>query len=158
MAPQIVIGTDSPIPWVKKPVDHVLETPGLTDEERIAILGGTAAKLLKQKPGYANYYFNEVERDKLLAAAKKHGDFSAVAGAWVAEGNYDQGERKGQMRFEVSEKQDDPFVSLRLNIDHGLHPLSKDTTLRELAALLRGAPFRVRLVDDILPFKYTKLM
>jgi aminocarboxymuconate-semialdehyde decarboxylase len=46
-ASQIVIGTDSPIPWVKKPVDHVLETPGLTDEERIAILGGTAAKLLK---------------------------------------------------------------------------------------------------------------
>ena len=46
-AGQIVIGTDSPIPWVKKPVDHVLETPGLTDDERIAILGGTAAKLLK---------------------------------------------------------------------------------------------------------------
>ena len=46
-AGQVVIGTDSPIPWVKKPVDHVLETPGLTDDERIAILGGTAAKLLK---------------------------------------------------------------------------------------------------------------
>jgi aminocarboxymuconate-semialdehyde decarboxylase len=46
-AGQIVIGTDSPIPWVKNPVDHVLETPDLTDDQRIAILGGTAAKLLK---------------------------------------------------------------------------------------------------------------
>jgi aminocarboxymuconate-semialdehyde decarboxylase len=46
-ASQIMIGTDSPIPWVKNPVDHVLNTPGLSDDERIAILGGTAAKLLK---------------------------------------------------------------------------------------------------------------
>jgi aminocarboxymuconate-semialdehyde decarboxylase len=46
-ASQIMIGTDSPIPWVKSPVDHVLNTPDLSDDERIAILGGTAAKLLK---------------------------------------------------------------------------------------------------------------
>jgi aminocarboxymuconate-semialdehyde decarboxylase len=44
---QIVIGTDYAIPWVKNPVDHVLSTPGLSDADRIAILGGTAAKLLK---------------------------------------------------------------------------------------------------------------
>ncbi|HEY9447091.1 MAG TPA: amidohydrolase family protein [Burkholderiales bacterium] len=43
---QIVIGTDHPIPWNPNPVDHVLATPELTDEERIAILGGTAARLL----------------------------------------------------------------------------------------------------------------
>src|SRR5205823_1901601 len=30
--------------------------------------------------------------------------------------------------------------------------------LRELAELLQNAPFRVRVVEDILPFKYTKLM
>jgi len=46
-ASQIVIGTDYAVPWVKGPVDHILATPGLTDDERIAILGGTAAKLLK---------------------------------------------------------------------------------------------------------------
>jgi len=28
-------------------VDHVLKTPGLSDAERIAILGGNAAKLMK---------------------------------------------------------------------------------------------------------------
>jgi hypothetical protein len=35
------------VPWVKDPVDHVLDTPGLSDAERIAILGGNAAKLLR---------------------------------------------------------------------------------------------------------------
>jgi hypothetical protein len=32
---------------VKDPVDHVLNTPGLSNPERIAILGGNAAKLMK---------------------------------------------------------------------------------------------------------------
>jgi hypothetical protein len=32
---------------VKNPVDHILNTPGLSDDERIAILGGNAAKLIK---------------------------------------------------------------------------------------------------------------
>jgi aminocarboxymuconate-semialdehyde decarboxylase len=43
---QIVIGTDYPFPWNRVPVDHVLSTPGLSDDDKIAILGGTAAKLL----------------------------------------------------------------------------------------------------------------
>jgi len=44
---QIVMGTDYPFPWTKTSVDHILGTPGLSDAERIAMLGGTAAKLLK---------------------------------------------------------------------------------------------------------------
>jgi len=43
---QIMIGTDYPFPWTSTEVDLVLSTPGLTDDERVAILGGTAAKLL----------------------------------------------------------------------------------------------------------------
>ncbi|MGZ5230065.1 MAG: amidohydrolase family protein [Burkholderiales bacterium] len=46
---QLVIGTDHPIPWNPNPIDHIMNTPGFSDEERIAILGGTAAKLLKIK-------------------------------------------------------------------------------------------------------------
>src|SRR2546426_5166358 len=41
---QIMIGTDYPFPWTSTEVDLVLNTPGLNDEQRIAILGGTAAK------------------------------------------------------------------------------------------------------------------
>ena len=43
---QIMIGTDYPFPWTSTEVDLVMNTPGLTDEQRVAILGGTAAKLL----------------------------------------------------------------------------------------------------------------
>jgi len=45
-AGQIVMGTDYPFPWEKAAVNHILGTPGLSDAERAAILGGTAARLL----------------------------------------------------------------------------------------------------------------
>jgi aminocarboxymuconate-semialdehyde decarboxylase len=44
---RIVLGTDYPFPWTSTSVEHVMETPGLTDDQRTAILGGTAAQLLK---------------------------------------------------------------------------------------------------------------
>ena len=54
---QIVIGTDYPYSWTFAPsdtrlprflpVDHVLGTPDLSDADRVAILGGNAARLLK---------------------------------------------------------------------------------------------------------------
>jgi aminocarboxymuconate-semialdehyde decarboxylase len=45
-AGQLVVGTDYPYPWTKTAVELVLDTPGLSDDDRAAILGGTAAKLL----------------------------------------------------------------------------------------------------------------
>ena len=46
-ASQLMIGTDYPYPWTSEAVDHVLGTPGLSDADRAAILGGNAAKLLR---------------------------------------------------------------------------------------------------------------
>jgi aminocarboxymuconate-semialdehyde decarboxylase len=43
---QIVMGTDYPYPWTSAAVSHILETPGFSDEERVAMLGGTAGALL----------------------------------------------------------------------------------------------------------------
>ena len=48
-ASQVVIGTDHPIPWEEFPVEHVLATPGLSNADRIAILGGNAERLLNIK-------------------------------------------------------------------------------------------------------------
>jgi aminocarboxymuconate-semialdehyde decarboxylase len=45
-AGQLMMGTDYPYPWTSTSVDHILGTPGLSDDDRIAILGGTAATLL----------------------------------------------------------------------------------------------------------------
>src|SRR5262249_10869228 len=44
-ASQVVIGSDHPIPWERHPVDHVFATTTLSDEDKIAILGGNAARL-----------------------------------------------------------------------------------------------------------------
>ena len=42
----VLLGTDYPFPWNTAPVDHILTIPGLSDDDKIAILGRTAAKLL----------------------------------------------------------------------------------------------------------------
>ena len=47
---QLVLGTDHPIPWQDQAVDHILNAPGFTDEERRAMLGETATKLLGIAP------------------------------------------------------------------------------------------------------------
>src|SRR5216683_1719210 len=43
---QVLLGTDYPFPWNTAPVDHILSIPGLSDADKIKILGSTAAKLL----------------------------------------------------------------------------------------------------------------
>src|SRR5216683_3493983 len=42
---QLMLGSDHPIPWEQHPVDHVMGTETLSDDEKIAILGGNAARL-----------------------------------------------------------------------------------------------------------------
>ncbi len=45
-ASQLMLGTDYPYPWGNPAVDVVLQTPGLSDADKLAILGGTAAQLM----------------------------------------------------------------------------------------------------------------
>ena len=45
-ASQIVLGTDWPFPWTTTAVDHILATPGLNADQKRAMLGATASKLL----------------------------------------------------------------------------------------------------------------
>lgn len=45
-ASQLMLGTDTPFPWTKTAVDHVLTTPELSDADKAAILEGNAAKVL----------------------------------------------------------------------------------------------------------------
>ena len=42
-----MVGTDFGFPWVTDPVGLVLATPELSSADKIAILGGTASKLLR---------------------------------------------------------------------------------------------------------------
>ena len=89
--------------------------------------GRQAAKMYIAKKGYANWYFNELERNRLLDEFRKQGDFSSLAGPWVAEGKYTKGDQPGHLRFEVADGKDgaDPIVNLDLNIKYSLAPLKQ---------------------------------
>jgi predicted TIM-barrel fold metal-dependent hydrolase len=45
-ASQIMLGSDHPFVWEQHPVDHIFATATLSDDEKAAILGGNAARLL----------------------------------------------------------------------------------------------------------------
>jgi predicted TIM-barrel fold metal-dependent hydrolase len=46
---QVMLGSDYPYIWEMHPVDHVLATKTLSDREKVAILGGNAARVLGVK-------------------------------------------------------------------------------------------------------------
>jgi hypothetical protein len=43
------LGADHPMPWEEHPVDHVFATTALTDKQKVAILGGHAARVFGMK-------------------------------------------------------------------------------------------------------------
>lgn len=62
-------------------------TPGQKPAPPVPIVAGSpAAKFHEAKAGFANYYFNRLERDRLLAAFAKHGKFEGVGDSWTLEG------------------------------------------------------------------------
>jgi len=48
-------------------------------------------KLIVARTGYANYYFNELNRDRVWSAFGKSGDFAAAGGAWKLTGEMEGG-------------------------------------------------------------------
>jgi aminocarboxymuconate-semialdehyde decarboxylase len=49
-ADRIMLGTDFPYPWVDRAVDHILETPGLSDADKASMLGDLATEVLGLSP------------------------------------------------------------------------------------------------------------
>ena len=49
-ADRIMMGTDFPYPWTDRAVEHILETPGLSDADKLSMLGGLAERLLDLPP------------------------------------------------------------------------------------------------------------
>jgi S1-C subfamily serine protease len=109
------------------------------------IVNSPASKLYKAKAGFANYYFNELEQQRLLTAFHKHGDFSKAAGTWgvrttgtLYAGAGPRGKRV-VADFSIKVKgardgQNDAIQAIVDGLDFSLEPLSDDektTTRRE---------------------------
>jgi S1-C subfamily serine protease len=56
------------------------------------------------KPGFANYHFNKLERDRLWTAFHKSGDFTPLAGDWILEGQTDLKQSKSAFRIAIREE------------------------------------------------------
>ena len=51
-----------------------------------AVIPPEIQKLIKARPGYANYYFNELNRDRVWSALTAKGGYSDAGGAWKLSG------------------------------------------------------------------------
>jgi hypothetical protein len=98
-----------------------------------------ALKLFEKKAGFANYYFNKLERDRLLTGFRKQGDFSTLTGDWVVEAEAEVKNRKTDSRLIVREerdkdgKADRTLVTLHLGaIKFDLEPLRAGQDVQNL--------------------------
>jgi serine protease Do len=101
---------------------------------------GPGAKFYEAKAGFANYYFNKVERDRLMTAFRRHGDFAKLASPWTIEGDVRVLKVNLPDRFKLQvseEKEGDSYKTLVTGkigeVDYSLEPL-KSTSRDELHA------------------------
>jgi len=78
------------------------------------------------KPDYANFYFNKLERDKLLAAAKKQGDFTSLTGDWeIKATGAIKGNRKASATFTIKGKDKHDVIEANLDdLVYSLEPVA----------------------------------
>jgi S1-C subfamily serine protease len=101
---------------------------------------GEGVKFFEERKGFANYYFNRQERDRVLAAHKKLADYSNLMGDWVWTGTYDRDGRGGDFKAVMAEVKDpaDPKttkaeVSVQIGLtDYKVEPLKQGLTTTDL--------------------------
>ena len=72
----------------KPPMPMPRPGPGRPAAAAKPVIPPEIQKLIKARTGYANYYFNELERDRIWTAFAAHSDFSKAAGAWQLSGEF----------------------------------------------------------------------
>lgn len=92
---------------------------------------GPAAKFYQAKKGFANWYFNRLERDRLLKDFQKHGDFTSVAGEWNLEGEVQLLKARTPSKFSLAIREEKdgkavrPVVALKIGaFPYTLTPLN----------------------------------
>ena len=95
-----------------------------------------AAKMVEVKKGYANYYFNVLAQDELLAEIKKnYGDFSKLTGNWTLDGNVQLADRGGNVKLTwIDDKTGTMEVKMsREGIEDAVKPLEPGIGVGELS-------------------------
>jgi serine protease Do len=98
-----------------------------------------AAKYYEAKDGFANYYFNKLEQERVMKAFRAHGDFTTVPGNWTMTGTIRLKKLRAESRakIDIIEEKDGasskPVIRLRIDdFPYVLEPFKKD---QEPAAL-----------------------
>ncbi len=98
-----------------------------------------ASKLYEPKAGFANYYFNRLERDRLLESFRKHGQFDTVTGTWTVEADLQTKQTKLEAKILISEEPDKEgktshtLTRLMLGgVKYELDPLQSEQNVRNL--------------------------
>jgi S1-C subfamily serine protease len=94
-----------------------------------------AEKYFVAKSGFANYYFNKLERDRLLADFQKNGDFSALNGVWSIDGTVrlKQLRSESKVRLEIAGNQGSPVVRMQIDqFPYSVEPFKADQDPAEL--------------------------
>jgi S1-C subfamily serine protease len=73
-----------------------------------------ASDQYQPKPGFANFYFNKLEQDRLLADLRKQGDFSSLTGDWLIEAKFKTAKSESDAKLSVVEEKDKTVVGLDL--------------------------------------------
>src|SRR5262249_6867875 len=101
------------------------------------------AKYYQPKPGFANAYFNGIQRDRLMNEFAKNGDFKTVAGHWTLDGEvtFKKARTGSPVRIDIGEeksadgKSTEPVVRMKVGeIPYVLYPLKPNQD----AALLKN--------------------
>jgi S1-C subfamily serine protease len=94
---------------------------------------GPAAKYYQPKAGFTNYYFNRLERDRLLAAFKKNADWKGQGEGLTIDGTIRLKQVKGdsKLRLEITQEKEGNSVKemVRMKVDafpYVLEPLKND--------------------------------
>jgi serine protease Do len=94
-----------------------------------------ASKLYVPKPGFANYYFNKLERERLLADFHKLGDFSGLGGPWTIDGTVRLKQLKSETKVKIEIAGNQPMPVVRMQVDqfpYSVEPFKANQDTSEL--------------------------
>ncbi len=93
---------------------------GTARREHGPAIPAVVAKLYEARSGFANYYFNRLNRDRIWKASQGRGDFSTLSGPWTISGSIVGG---GEFSAKLSDKEASmalPLGDTRLEIGDDL--------------------------------------